>query len=294
MLQIDPRGRNESMLKGSGEGWSLYDEYIIRDGNLLPKAWHPDHLNPKDGRKLYFPFGMPEILTEFYKLQEGDEEELLKFTHTYGFLGYWRFLEPTPPEGQPWLSAEPLEWIWWHHRTVRMALDLIEAVKSKDDDVLTRCFNRYGVLKQENEILVYRFQYAARGRVYDRGRDSEAHNAEGVESAAEFLAKWIVLSIINENTTTIRRKVFHLPGRPLWASYTFDALIEVIYWHLMEIVDGGRQIRRCKYCKTFFIATNAKKEFCPPPAYSVSQRKQSLCGAKYHMQNQRRKKDSGQ
>ena len=78
-------------------------------------------------------------------------------------------------------------------------------------------------------------------------------------------------------------------------TFRWRALVEVAYWHLWNLIDRGRPLATCQECGAFFERTDARQQFCPPPADEIQEarsglrsRSQSKCGLRHRMRKLRR------
>jgi len=84
------------------------------------------------------------------------------------------------------------------------------------------------------------------------------------EAQIEALARQVRRSLINPNIKGISRVLKEVGGKDQ-SLLQFQALIEVAYWQLADVVDGGR-VRRCEAsgCGAVFIQKDRRQRFCPP------------------------------
>ena len=80
-----------------------------------------------------------------------------------------------------------------------------------------------------------------------------------------------------------RSQPVHLGFR---SDFRYQALIEVIYWHLADTLTG-RRIRRCKAqgCGGLFAQTDPRQLYCPPP---IGVRGKSRCAERERKRRQRK------
>src|SRR5215470_8423529 len=89
----------ESRGRGFANLWGIAEDYIVRNGLVVPvvegqPATRPVPLQMLIRRRRYLPLSRPELPAEFAKVASGDESALLGFVRRYGLLGYewaWRF-----------------------------------------------------------------------------------------------------------------------------------------------------------------------------------------------------------
>lgn len=66
--------------------------------------------------------------------------------------------------------------------------------------------------------------------------------------------------------------------------YKFEALFEVAYWHLGNLLAQGKSLAKCRECGAFFNQSDGRQQFCPPSELDVQHaiitrgRAQSKCG----------------
>ena len=73
-------------------------------------------------------------------------------------------------------------------------------------------------------------------------------------------------------------------GRLKWL-YTWDVLLEVVYFHLGDAVTGDKPLVECQYCHNLFQQTDKRQKYCPPSKEVIGEyksgtreRAQSNCG----------------
>jgi len=254
MTAADERAENERQLFNGF--WPVYEQYgLAPDGfvgasSLRVKRWSA-------------PIAQTELPQMVAKLQTAPDSAILAFCETYGLLGFWETewqgvsdLIHALPLVEP--RRDPLAWVRAHARTVRVCLELTDALKRKDKATLERLTT-------------------------DPTTGYAVRNEIGQESAPDLLtvkwplhldvdrrslqtrARWLRAALINPNIRTIHRVVnVRLDGTEQ-SFFHFHAQIEVVYWHLANVIDGGI-VGRCKRpgCGAFFIQRHKSQEYCAP------------------------------
>lgn len=198
----------------------------------------------------YTPSTRLELPGELAKLTPGDDAAVLRFAKIYGLLGYWYFMPENESVEGP--VGDSLKWVWAHAETVRLVLSLKDKLDQEDAEGLEQTLR-----KLEHPTLRGQFpvKFAARGIL----RTLVFYPTSSHRS----LAASILMSIVNENISGIHPKIAWDEKRGIFVPYSsFSTLIEVVYWHLSNVLSGGR-VTRCETCGGRFIQTDRRQRFCP-------------------------------
>jgi hypothetical protein len=264
------------------------DLHRIIASEKMTAAWHSERVIVER----YLPITRPELPTEFAKLSDGSEKTILQFARRYGLLGYWEsfkrtlsiykrfwFLSESAEEdaGKPDFndfvhegihSGDPLSWVIQHAQTVKLVLDLNDALsdraalRSKLEQLTVRQTTSDEYSAQLGEI---EYRYANRGELYPSvARVGSARR--DYRDDFEF-ARSLITVLLNENLEGVCRQLVlesdkQQPSRVV-SVFEPDSLIDAIYWHLADAIAGG-SIKRCLFCGKFFNATHQKRVYCPP------------------------------
>jgi len=101
----------------------------------------------------------------------------------------------------------------------------------------------------------------------------------------------IIRDLINRNIRGISWQL-QIEGTKLGPTLHFSALIQVVYWHLAELVRIPAAVKRCKECDRIFLAENPRAEFCPPENGATISRCRSRYNVKKFRAGRGRKKKS--
>lgn len=234
--------------QGFGTIWSVARAYKIQDGVLIRGK---GELSP------YAPILYRELPSEISKLQQGDETGLLNFVNSYGELGY-RFFKNCPNKD---FGGDPISWIFAHAQTIRLCLELINALKNMNEQLINDVLRSKEYQGESPEWIKY-----ALGPTEDE--QIELVHESLINQAEGFLSH-----IINNNIKSIHRKLVFENDVPQ-ARFTFSALVEVAYWQLLDTYVGGC-LKRCEACGALFLQTDPRQQFCPK-----GRRKVSLCASR--------------
>jgi len=214
----------------------------------------------------------PELPRELSKAATGEEDDVLKFVHRYGLLGYrqaWRREEqagvvaqyPQSEQAeQPKAPGDPFGWFVAHAQTVKLVLGLIGALDESDTEVRKQ-FESRPEFEVGKSLISYR--YARRGYL-DRWKSRVMSNEP------RFIALSIVRNVLDANLSGISRclKVEGRDEKSEILTHLFQPrnLADAVYWHLADAAVGG-WVRRCAdpKCGAFFVAKNVRVKYCPPP-----------------------------
>jgi hypothetical protein len=172
--------------------------------------------------------------------------------------------DPRAPAFIELATGEPLYWFKAHARTVQAARNLIICLRLKDD-------NR---LRELLETLS-RKQYAALGDLCETG----AFDWVTDYAARDLMAagQEALIGLINPNIQGVQRKLHIDNVGQLKYSFTFTALIQIIYWHLASLLnDEELPPRFCQLCGEPFFPADPRQRYCPK---SLG-KSRSVCGAR--------------
>jgi hypothetical protein len=217
----------------------------------------------------YFPSTRTELPTEFSKLANASDQEILAFVTTYGFIGHdlafsheeqadlreARVYEPA--------DGDPLPWIRQHASTVAFVMELLDAIDDRVrlSSIMDRLLNK--------DTLELTCRYAVRGR----RQKTTAHyhgvypcdyrrSERKIFSHHQHAARVLLAHIISDNLEGVSRRL-ELWDSQLTPVFRTRNLLEYIYLMLADAVAGG-VLKRCNFCQRVFIAPHLKMKFCPP------------------------------
>lgn len=252
-MQIAVEEFLSSQEKGFPIVWKVSTAYHIQNGILIRESGPP--------KKVYAPITHLELPSEISKLQMGDEAGLLNFVHTYGELGYVGFTDRKNKKRK----GDPISWIWNHAQTIRLCLELINALKNKDEQLINTVLSskKYqGKWPELIKIAKGPFQIELMVWLGQRAKGGLINQTEK-----------LLFSIINGNIEKLHPKLVSEEERPQ-LPFTFSALVEVAYWQLANTYVGG-WLRRCEACGALFQQTDQRQQFCPKGL-----RQESLCASR--------------
>ena len=122
--------RAEAFDRNSPYLQNVYASYSLEDGLVVPTL--------RQVRRSYFPISTPSVLREFSRLELGNVDQLLRFVHRWGLLGFGGLQE----HGRDFRAAnggDPPIWIWAHASGLRVVLALLRQVHANPpSDVVLR------------------------------------------------------------------------------------------------------------------------------------------------------------
>ncbi len=212
----------------------------------------------------YAPFVHHEIPGELAKLRAADPSVVVDFAQSYGDLGFALLWQPDLAQihermerKEPLEFGDPLYWIDAHATGVSLCLAITHALGRK-----TRAATLRRLLSDFDQV-----GYGAAHRVtrLDVG-DAERLYSTMLRRAptADELARFIRRQIINSNILGIHRYVGTDETGKERTFFKFVAPINVVYWHLANIIDGGI-VKKCaaEGCGGMFIQTDPRQRYCP-------------------------------
>jgi hypothetical protein len=206
-------------------------------------------------------------------LNDGDNAAVTAFASTWGALGYRSLVMRSqgisrPRRAQLLVEArgDPLEWVWAHAKGVRMCQELLLYLQDNDSDGLDR------YLRSKRGKNGYPSITVGRRHIFEL---VEFHGTESPET----IAHWLLGAIINPNLAGVRLSL-STEGLVRTPTQEFDALIDIVYWHLFGLAiqpAAGHGFGRCELCGSIFARTDPRQRFCPPPDAANRGASESRC-----------------
>lgn len=250
---LTPKQREEADISrsaGSATMWICYEDYEVREGilNGIGRT-----------KRFYFPMadrGIPNII---YKLNPDNYDDLIDFARKYGGFGHWNLCEKQERTG-----GDPINWIKAHINGIRITFDLIEIIQSNNEEKAYQYIDKLN----ENET------YGENEKIVTNKWYSEGSSLD--------LASYMVRDIINRNIKGIQKKLYQGKENTFVSFHKFNALIEVVYWQLLDAAVSGT-FKRCEECNA---PVNGNVRFCRPQ-YAE---KESPCALRSRQRRSRRKR----
>lgn len=253
----------------------------------------------------YHPFNFPNLPNRLAHVES--TKDITQFVERYGVLGYQELIQENP-RLDTYTVGDPVDWFLQQAKTVRFALQLINAVQEDKDE-------------EQIKKLIYSAQVLVPANIFERAKDlpdefmAKVHCfAEGPdvifrpvlqpdqwEGKHRLLAIQMASHLINTNSRGVSR-VIGLAEEDLAPAIPWQfaqllngrSLIEVI-WHQVgdaALNPSGKGTRICNECGLPFIVTDKRQKFCPGDVFSSG----SLCGTRKRVRELRankKKKEGG-
>jgi len=241
-------------------------------------------VNP--GRPYYMPAGVPRLATDFAQLQDRDSEAVLRFAHRWGHLGYGELQMPNrsePRDDAAWIREyiwaaiqvpDPLDWIWAHARGVRACLAAADFLRTAKEDTPGELpdFPSVRTFIQEPQPVLDIFDDIAFGSfgVGSRFERIQLQTTPLYPAGARAVLSWLLtrnLGGLSHRIEPSRRRLEH--------GYTFNVLLDMIYWHVARYALGsnaaGRptELARCEECGALFERKHGHQRYCPPDDWEL-------------------------
>jgi hypothetical protein len=283
-------------MEGSMEWWIATD-YAAQHGFLVA-------LGPPV--RSYRPTESETVLARFGKIGWGDDEAVTAFARQYGHLGgLWEYRDPMESKSRTLSSMltasevkdgafvlppakEPLRAIWKEAATIQTCLRLIEYAQGHAREGLADYLRSMAHPADRPGLAVE----IAPGRVVVSEVDLDGEDWP-MQAATDIILQVVNKGLADSPTATpFRMSLESADGGRFRIGYSFQSLLQVIYWHLARVAagEGGRSVARCEECGQFFVKTHGKQRFCPPPGGEDGQ---SLCGLKVRQRRLRSKTEKG-
>lgn len=233
----------------------VFDHYVIQEGMVLPQGAI---------RTRYHPETCPALPQQLARVSRGDTAAALAFVRTYGLLGYAQVATAVGRQAHRDALGDPLTWIWAHAETVALCLLLTYGLQTGDEAMLQHGLHAVQLPQPPHADGGPRLIVPA---VWDQPRvhvcwPSPLHTPEDWRTYARAIRR----EIVNAHLLGVRPHLVD-GGATDQPSCQFQALLAVVYWHLLQIAAQGT-VQRCAEasCRAFFVPTRRTQRFCPPEA----------------------------
>ena len=263
----------------------------------------PDAIDPAlvEGACHYDPYARVEIANALAKVS--DERSALRFARQFGLLGYDELLlsldaraasaEEQGRQADPLLDTrsvshlldelggelgDPLPWLLAQARSVRFALDLIEALPG-GSEAITAVGQRHSVPRLDQTghisarlvVLAFGLRTEELDLMDDLLRARRPAQDLPEEQLRPLLATLLIEELVNANTAGLQWRLYSPPAHgpySLKVGFGQQALFQVIWWHVGNAAVGGKRgtrVRLCELetCRAPFIVTDERQRFCP-------------------------------
>ena len=233
----------------------VFDDYVMHEGMVIPQGAI---------RARYDPVTCPTLPQELARVSRGDTAAALAFVRTYGLLGYAQVAAAVGRQAHRDTPGDPLPWIWAHAETVALCLLLTYGLQTGDDATLLHGLHAVQLPQPPHADRGPRLIVPA---VWDQPRvhvcwPSPLHSPEDWRTYARAIRR----EILNAHLLGVRPQLVD-GGATDQPGCQFQALLAVVYWHLLQIAAQG-VVQRCAEasCRAFFVPTRRTQRFCPPEA----------------------------
>ena len=230
----------------------VFEGYAIREGMVIPQGAI---------RTRYAPETCPELPQRLARLARGDTAAVLAFVHTYGLLGYAPLSAAVGRGDLRHAPGDPLAWIRAQAETVALCLHLTYGLQAGDDAALQHGLRAVQIPQPPQRAGGSSLIVPA---VWDQPRvvvcwPSPLHDPDDWRTYARHIRREIINAhLLGILPQLVDRGAIAHPG------WQFQALIAVVYWHLLQISVRG-VVQRCAEvsCRAFFVRTRRTQRFCP-------------------------------
>ena len=318
----EDKEHKESLARWDNESeWDIFPLYKVVQNEDGSDVIQIDFLWPPTAvQQIYSPMAHTYLPFELAKVEFGNTESALNFVRTWGLLGLSRL----PHRVEKRWGGDPVEFIWWHAKSMRDAITLYELLMEKDPVGLSSALDKvmpyvrydgdsdsnyeeractYIALNERKEYRGDRRRLDSDGNpIYNPGIREEHFIEWDAFEAIKFITKVVSSNIERLSSSLymrgggIIRRGESFPRLNLGLSYFADSLVETI-WMLAAYTFSDRvEVGRCQYCGHFFKRTDKRQRFCPAPEIHVNEvklgirnRAQSLCNMKARDKRRRAK-----
>jgi hypothetical protein len=230
----------------------VFEDYAPSQGRVIPQGAI---------RARYRPETCPELPQKLARLSRGDTAAVLTFVRTYGLLGYAQVAAAVGRREHSHAPGDPLAWIWAQAETVALCLLLTYGLQAGDDAALQHGLRAVLLPQPPQTEGGPRLIVPA---VWDQPRvhiawSSPLHSPEDWRTYARHIRREVVNAhLIGILPQLVDRGATDHPG------CQFQALIAMVYWHLLQVGAQG-VVQRCAEasCRACFVQTRRTQRFCP-------------------------------
>ena len=264
-------------------GWEVALDYQVIPGRALEAVIYDEETYEViEPRKHYEPFVCRELPAKFAQLRLDDEQGVLAFAGTYGLLGYGDLERIGLHRSN---EPEPLAWWWAHAATVRMILTLRNILMDNERDAdakLMRLLEEgiqatdpsdaiaMGVPARDGSYFIpFAWHRDTDNRCYYDfflpgkvgRRPAELMPSERVEVGWTYLT-----DVLSRNLERVHRVVNPPSKRSerVEVNWTTHSLLETIYSHVADVLEGKVGYRTCNRCGAWFESRHGHQRYCPP------------------------------
>jgi hypothetical protein len=233
----------------------VFEDYTAHEGMVIPQGAI---------RTRYSPESCPELPQKLARLSRGDTAAVLAFVRTYGLLGYAPLAAAVGRSDHSHAPGDPLAWIWAQAETVALCLLLTYGLQAGDDATLQHGLRALQLPQPPQTdggpLLIV-------PAVWDQPRvhvcwPSPLYTPEDWRTYARYIRR----EVINAHLMGILPQLVDHGARD-HPGCQFQALIAMVYWHLLQVGAQG-VVQRCAEvsCRAFFVQTRRTQRFCPAEA----------------------------
>jgi hypothetical protein len=233
----------------------VFEDYATHEGMVIPQGAI---------RARYCPETCPELPQKLARLARGDTAAVLAFVCTYGLLGYAQLAAALGRSDPSHAPGDPLAWIWAQAETVALCLYLTHGLQTGDDAALQHGLRAWQLPQPPQPDRGPRLIVPA---VWDQPRvpvcwSSPLHSPEDWRTYARYVRR----EVMNAHLRGIIPQLVDR-GATDHPGCQFQALIALVYWHLLQVGAQG-VVQRCAEtsCRAFFVQTRRTQRFCPAEA----------------------------
>ena len=275
----------------SSQGWRA-GGVVVLENQVLMSGKPP-------GTHLYMPMAHPEL--PFRLAHVMDDKTAREFVIKYGTLGYSRV---APHEEK--VGGDPLWFFLGHARQVRTLLALARGLQDRPGDLRKTLLQYMTWERPERDN-----EDAPTFRFLDRREWQTIHYVgEGGDSLemclgdrdqVEGTATDILKTVISPNVQSITPKLDSTEQSGLRVMFGWQILLDVVYWHLLNIVSNSKPLAQCLECGAYFQQARPHQRFCPTSQEQIAEvmsgigtRAQSRCALKYRARQHRNRRKEAQ
>jgi hypothetical protein len=252
-----PLSQREIRIGGTSPGigqWEVAERYVVRDGMIIPSG-RLDH------RRYYYPILINDLPLHLAEVE--DEASALEFVHQWGMLGrselYAHDVRGDMDRLLNYPYGDPLEWVYAHAETVRMLRNL---VVFRDERKLDQIAAYLKEMKKTHRAIPYGAGHEI--------RFLPMPILDAIERHAMHVSADVIQNLLSPNTCYLELAAAANDVGELEYLFHFNALLPVIYGHVLDAAVGRIQYYQCQHrnCQRWNVlkknGPGPKPRYCPP------------------------------
>lgn len=209
-------------------------------------------------------FDIEHFINTVMSINLKDTKSILDFYNTFGTIGY-----DGSGTNQGTLNSSTIRQFGMNLYTSNESL----AYFSREITMLQHCIQLFEAIQNEDDEFLRDFELLAKYAFASK----EVIDKTTPKEQLFLLAKRSLLFAINKRSDLMHPVIYLSPEGELIKGTTASCLLGVFYLRLYELVTDNPKMKKCRYCRNYFIPRKTNANFCPPPEAN----EKSKCANRY-------------